>query len=147
MHTACILCVFLSACVWFRDVIFFSDAPGMVCVRLGTCFYIDTSDSLLWLTFTRSYTIPDAPKKDVTPRNQTHATRQRTGRMPCASSFRNEHCETLPQLPDQNPTTCWLTRQRSREPVISKQVDSHWKSFLSFRRANSKDTGLKSSKG
>jgi len=27
---------FLSACVWFRDVTSFSDASGMVCVRVGT---------------------------------------------------------------------------------------------------------------
>jgi len=50
---------FLSACVWFRDVTSFSDASGMVCVRVGTCYYIDASDSLPWLTFTRTQTIPD----------------------------------------------------------------------------------------
>jgi len=31
---------------------------------------------------------PDASEKDVTPRNQTHALKRRTGRMPCAYSFR-----------------------------------------------------------
>jgi len=55
---------FLSACVWFRDVISFSDASGMDCVRVKTCFYIDVSDSLLWLTLTRTQTIPDASEKD-----------------------------------------------------------------------------------
>jgi len=64
---------FLSACGWFRDVTSFFDASGMVCGRVGTCFYIDASDSLLWLTFTRTQTIPDASEKDVTSRNQTHA--------------------------------------------------------------------------
>jgi len=39
---------FLSACVWFHDVTSFSDASGMVCVRVGTCFYIGASGSLLW---------------------------------------------------------------------------------------------------
>ena len=43
---------FLSACVWFRDVTSFSDASGMVWVRVGTCFCIEASDSLLWLSFT-----------------------------------------------------------------------------------------------
>ena len=32
-------------------------------------------------------TIPDALEKDVTSRNQTHALKKRTGRMPCAYSF------------------------------------------------------------
>jgi len=79
---------FLSACVWFRDVTSFSDASGMVCIRVKTCFYIDASDSLLWLTFTRTQTIPGASEKDVTSRNQTHAPKKRIGhtRMPCASS-------------------------------------------------------------
>jgi len=78
---------FLNACVWFRDVTSFSDASGMVCVRVGTCFYIDASDSLLWLTFTRTQTIPDASEKDVTLRSQTHAPKKRAGRLPCASSL------------------------------------------------------------
>jgi len=55
---------------------------------IKTCFYIDTSDSLLRLTFTRTQTIPDASEKDETSRNQTHAPKKRIGRMPCASSFR-----------------------------------------------------------
>jgi len=73
MHTACVPVRFLSVCVWFRDVTSFSDASGMVCVRVGTCFYIEASDSPLWLTFARTQTIPDASEKDVTSRNQTHA--------------------------------------------------------------------------
>jgi len=51
---------FLSACVWFRDVTSFSDASGVVCIQTGTCFYIDASDLLLWLTFTQTQTINGA---------------------------------------------------------------------------------------
>jgi len=79
---------FLSARVWFPDVTCFFDTSGMVCSRAGICFYIDASDSLLWLTFTLTQTITDASEKDVTSRNQWHAPKKRTGRMPCASSFR-----------------------------------------------------------
>ena len=63
MHTAWVLRVFLSACVWFRDATSISDASGMVCVRVGTCLYIDASDSLLWLTFTRTQTIHGLAKQ------------------------------------------------------------------------------------
>jgi len=64
---------FLSACIWFRDVTSFSDVSGMVCVRVGTYFYIDASDLLLWLP----------------SRNQTHAPEKRVRRMLCASSLTN----------------------------------------------------------
>ena len=69
----------------WRHVLFWCVWHGLRSSR--TCFYIDASDSLLWLNFTRTQTIPDASEKDVTSRNQTHASNKRTGRMPCASSF------------------------------------------------------------
>jgi len=35
----------------------------------------------------RTQTIPDSSEKDVTSRNQTHALKKRTGRVPCDYSF------------------------------------------------------------
>ena len=83
MHTACVLCVF-STCAWFRDVTSFSDASGMVWVRVELVSVLThqtyCSDSLL-------QTIPDASENVVTSRHQTHAPKNPTGRTPCAYSL------------------------------------------------------------
>ena len=63
---------FLNACLWFRDVTSFLWCVGYGLSSSRTCFYIDASDSLLWLTSTRTHIIPDASEKDVTSQNQTH---------------------------------------------------------------------------
>ena len=71
--------------ILWRHVLFWCVWYGLRSSR--TCFYIDASDSLLWLTSTRTQIIPDASEKDAMSRNQTHALKKRTGRMPCAYSL------------------------------------------------------------
>jgi len=46
---------FLSARVWFRDVKFFSDASGMVCVRVRDRFYGGTGGNVPQNFWTRGY--------------------------------------------------------------------------------------------
>jgi len=95
---------FLNACVWFHNVTSFLWCVWCDLSSSRTCFYIDASDSQLWLTSTRTQTIPDASEKDVTSRNQTHALKRRTGRMPCAYSL-----------------THW--RQTAQTPVTYREAD------------------------
>ena len=83
-HASC-ACFERMRLISWRHVLFWCVWYGLRSSR--TCFYIDASDSLLWLTFTRTQTIPDASEKDVTSRNQTHALKKRTGRMTCAYSW------------------------------------------------------------
>jgi len=75
-------------CSCFRMRVFQRIILGVLNTESRTCFCIDASDPQLGLTVTRTQTIPDSTEKDVTSGNQTHAPKQRTGRMPCASSLR-----------------------------------------------------------
>ena len=78
---------FLSACVWFRDVTSFPDASGGLRLSMNLLLFWRIRFTAL-TPFTRTQIIPDVSEKDVTSRNQKHASKKRTGRMPCASSLR-----------------------------------------------------------
>ena len=81
---------FLGACVWFRDVTSFFDASGMVYVRVKVSQSSESKASIQKQVPTQPQTIPDALKKDVTSRNQTHAFRKRIGCMPCAFNLKTQ---------------------------------------------------------
>jgi len=77
---------FFSACVWFRDVTSFSDAPGMVCVRVGACFYRRIRLTALNHFYSNAdHTRRIRKGRDVTKSDASP--KKRTRRMPCASSL------------------------------------------------------------
>ena len=67
---------------------------------------------------TRTQTIPDASKKDVTSRNQIHATKKRRGRMLCDYSF------SVRWFTHAYPTL-WLEGTKRQVPVRAETHSAH----------------------
>jgi len=73
-------------------ILFFTSVQNRVYKYISSTPHFLNLEQWIWCVkietgSTRTQTIPNASKKDVTSQNQTHAPKKRTGCMLCASSF------------------------------------------------------------